>query len=87
MCKEEIRLLKETYSCAITNRTEDIVVKKTTAIMVHPSQVSGALPFTVKNIETCSGIDECGVRKIDAHGFNNDWSRCPLVKTMFSSIP
>lgn len=83
MSDKVTRIFNESFACSRTGREENLMIQeKTTTVVYRTKERCDTDSLTINKIEECSGIESCGVRKRSAHGFSNDWSKCPRMETL-----
>jgi len=68
----------EKYLCPVTQKTETILIMKTTTKPKMPEIEKGAAWIVTKDLEYCSGLDSCGVMHSHENGLAFQWEICPF---------
>jgi hypothetical protein len=75
------------YPCPVTHTVETVRTEHTTTTKTKNSRslTPSVEIFVSKKIQSCSGIDNCGVKVTNGPDSTFQWQLCPLIPILKSS--
>ncbi len=75
----KVNYINDIY-CQVTHSIENVRIEHTTKKTENSRSLPPSVEISVCNtIQSCSGIDNCGVKAMNGPDSTFEWTRCPLI--------